>query len=74
MLRIRSFLSNGATALAAWLVLVDHAWAQGPGQADSWPFVGSYAIVALLITLGMLVVCQGGRRADEPPLTSRFGD
>lgn len=75
MNRIRSCLSSAATAFGAWLMLEDHAWARGPGQEDSsWPFVGSYAIVALLVTLGLLVVCQGGNRADEPPITTRFDD
>jgi len=74
---IRSMLlatkASVATA-AAWCVLEASAAAQSsaPATEGSWPFTGAYAITVLLATLGMLVVCQGGHRADEPPLASRF--
>jgi hypothetical protein len=74
---LRSLLAATKPAVAAaavWFLLESSAGAQTAATAPegSWPFTGSYAITVLLVTLGMLVVCQGGRRVDEPPLASRF--
>jgi hypothetical protein len=69
-----SFTSVLPTA-GAWLLMAACAQAaESAGDQEGWPFVGSYAVTVLLVTLGLLVVCQGGRRADEPPLASRFGE
>jgi hypothetical protein len=65
---ILSTLKTAAPTVALWFLCADCVWAQASGQEGSWPFTGSYAITVLLVTLGILVVCQGGHRADEPPL------
>lgn len=77
MRRFQSLLTSLLSALptlGAWLLPAAYAQAEEAGQGSSWPFVGSYAVVLLLVTLGLLVVCQGGQRSDEPPLSSRFED
>jgi hypothetical protein len=73
-LALLTSLKSALPTAGAWLLFASHARADAAGQEGSWPFVGSYAVVVLLVTLGLLVVCQGGRRADEPPLQSRFED
>jgi hypothetical protein len=69
MSRLRSIL----LAAASWLALSSPAWAQEAGEPGWRPFVGSYAIVFLLIVLGLLVVCHAGRRAQRDR-ASRFED
>jgi hypothetical protein len=70
------WLKTAMPAAGAWLLMVADAQAAAPtaNAEGGWPFVGSYAVTVLLVTLGLMVVCQGGQRADEPPLVSRFGE
>jgi hypothetical protein len=69
MSRIRSILLSGAS----WLALSSPAWAQDAGEPGWRPFVGSYAIVLLLVVLGLMVVCHTSPRARRAR-PNRFAD
>lgn len=71
MARIRSL----GLAAGAWLTLQSSAWAQDAAEAvGERPYVGAYAVVFLLVVLGLLVVCRGSGRTDPDRAASRFED